>query len=140
MELDELYSRIDSLTKDHKPKFGKMNAHQMICHVTDQLRIALGTKTDVEHGGMDPDEVVRRSLAGEFVPTPKGMGQVEGDGTIPKDFENDREQLKSHLKSLIDWDEEEGLFAHPYLGKLDKKGWMRVTRFHLNHHLKQFGA
>ena len=50
--------RIDKLTIDHQGTFGVMNVNQMICHCTDQLRVALGTKTLGDQGEFDPNEII----------------------------------------------------------------------------------
>lgn len=137
-DLRELLARVENLQSDAQAKFGRMNAHQMMCHVSDQIRVALGQKTDVLTGGMNPKEVIKRSLAGEFVPTPKGMGQVENEGTAPSEFKLDKAHLEQLLQTLYDTDSI--LFPHPYFGDLPKEKWLRITLFHMDHHLKQFGC
>ncbi len=139
-QLNQILSRIDQITIGAEARFGKMNAHQMVCHVSDQIRMALGIKTDVIPGGMDPKEVIEKSLAGEFVPTPKGLGQVEGDGTPPGDFDQDKAELKSLLEVIFNKEDSFKFSPHPYLGPLPKFKWLRVTSFHCDHHLKQFGC
>ena len=139
-QLSQILSRIDKLEVGAQAKFGKMNSHQMVCHVSDQIRVALGIKTDVVSGGMEPKEVIEKSLAGEFVPTPKGLGQVEGDGTKPLDFEEDKSVLKDLLSDIFNRKESFPFSPHPYLGPLPKFKWLRVTSFHCDHHLKQFGV
>lgn len=82
-QISKFFQRIDKLTLEHKASFGLMTVNQMICHCTDQLRIALGTMTLGDRGQVDPAEIIKLAKSGQPVPTPKGLGQVEGDGTKP---------------------------------------------------------
>ena len=137
---DEFLFRIDQLTVDHKPSFGKMNVHQMVCHCTDFFRMAKGTKKAKEYGVVNPDTIKSLAKAGKPTPTPKGFGQVEGDGTKPTDFEKDRRVLKDCLlefsKLPIDFD-----FApHPYFGEMKYSAWTSLAAYHMNHHLEQFNV
>ncbi|MFN0203016.1 MAG: hypothetical protein ACKVTZ_15940, partial [Bacteroidia bacterium] len=44
-DVQAVLARLDKLNADSPRQWGKMDAHQMLCHVTDQLRCALGEKT-----------------------------------------------------------------------------------------------
>ncbi len=141
VQLEEFLKRIGQLTPEHRPVFGKMNVHQMVCHCTDQLRLALGTiKADDDYTPIDPNMVKNLALTKRPVPTPKGLGQVEGDGTLPTTFENDKVLLKSHLLEFLNLPEDFDYAPHPYFGKSDRKRWMVITVYHLDHHLSQFDA
>ena len=39
---DAIHARVDGLDVEQAPRWGKMDARQMVCHVSDQLRVALG--------------------------------------------------------------------------------------------------
>ena len=39
---DAIHARVDGLDAEQAPHWGKMHTHQMVCHVSDQLRVALG--------------------------------------------------------------------------------------------------
>ena len=86
------------------------------------------------------EKFIKRYKAGKPTPTPKGFGQVEGDGTKPTDFEKDRGILKDSLlefsKLPIDFD-----FApHPYFGEMKYSAWTSLAAYHMNHHLEQFNV
>jgi len=134
------FQRIDKLTNEHKASFGVMTANQMICHCTDQLRIALGTKTLGDQGAVDPLEIINLAKTGRPVSTPKGLGQVEGDGTTPTDLENDKQILKKHITDFSKLPDDFDYPLHPYFGKIDKTRWTILVVYHLNHHLGQFNA
>lgn len=139
-DIKVFFERIDRLTLDHKPLFGKMNVSQMICHCADQIRMALGSKIPLEYGNVDVKEIMALAKAGKSVPAPKGLGQVEGEGTPPTDFENDKKLLKETVLEFANWKEEEPMADHAYFGPADKTRWTKMVIYHLDHHLKQFGV
>lgn len=138
-QVQQIFQRIDNLKAEQKALFGKMNAHQMICHCADQLRLAIGTKTSIEYDREFANEVIALAKAGKPVPTPKGLGQVEGDGTKPTDFENDKKILKEHILTFQNLPMN-GYAPHPYFGRIDKNRWDGLVAYHLNHHLRQFNV
>lgn len=139
-EIQIYFHRIDKLQLNAKPSFGKMNVNQMICHCTDQIRLALKTIGAEEYGRLKPKEVMALSNTGKTVPVAKGLGQVEGGGTSPTNFENDIVLLKQHILEFSVLNNDFVYGAHPYFGNLNKEKWIRITRYHLNHHLTQFNV
>lgn len=133
------YQRIDSLSPEQKAHFGKMNVSQMVCHCTDQLRLALGTLKPQEYGKLTPKEIFAFYNAGKTVPTPKGMDQIAGEGTRPTTFVADIKTLKQHIAEFSKLDDNFEFGEHPYFGMLNKEKWSSLTVYHLDHHLKQFG-
>lgn len=134
----QFFKRIDSLTSDQKPSFGKMNVNQMICHCTDFFRMANGSKIAEEYGQANPDEIISLAKSGKTAPAPKGFGQVEGGGTVPTDLENDKRILKEHILEFSKLPEDYDFALHPYFGRIDSKRWRDLAIYHLNHHLGQF--
>jgi hypothetical protein len=139
-QIDALLQRIDQLSIDHKGSFGVMTVNQMVCHCTDQLRVALGTKTIGDQGVFDVSEIIALAKTGRPVPTPKGLGQAEGDGTTPTNLESDKEVLKRHLLDFSKLPDDFQYAPHPYFGKIDKNRWTHLVIYHLNHHLAQFNV
>ncbi|HMB63798.1 MAG TPA: hypothetical protein VKN36_12040, partial [Eudoraea sp.] len=88
-QITRFFKRIDQLTPEQQPLFGKMNVNQMVCHCTDQIRLALGTLLADEYGAVDPAEIISLARSNKTVPTAKGLGQVEGGGTPPTVLDND---------------------------------------------------
>lgn len=140
-QLEHFFRRIDQLTINHNPLFGKMNVNQMVCHCTDQLRLPIGTiSASEDYVKIAPEKIMTLAKAKKQVPAPKGLGQVEGGGTTPTTLENDKQQLKEHILSFLQLPNDFDFAPHPYFGKIDKNGWMKVTIYHLNHHLGQFNV
>jgi len=137
-EIKNYFDRIDKLKANAKPKFGKMNVNQMICHCTDQIRLALNTIHAQEYGALTPKVVMQLAAKGKTVPVAKGLGQVEGGGTQPTNLKNDITLLKQHLLEFFELEKDFNFGAHPYFGQLNKEQWIRITSYHLNHHLTQF--
>jgi hypothetical protein len=139
-DIENYFDRIDKLKANTKPKFGKMNVNQMVCHCTDQIRLALNTIKAEEYGGLTSKEVMLLANKGKTVPVAKGLGQVEGGGTQPTNLENDIVLLKQHILEFFELEKDFNFGAHPYFGKLNKEKWTRITNYHLNHHLSQFNV
>ena len=134
------FSRIDKLVPEQKALFGQMDVNQMICHCTDLFRLAIGEKKSEEYGKVNPAEIVVIARSGKTAPAPKGFDQVKGEGTKPVNFEQDKLILKKYI-TLVSELPEDFIFAeHPYFGKINRKRWESLMDYHLNHHLKQFGA
>ena len=136
----QFIKRIDSLTSNQKPSFGKMNVNQMICHCADFFRMAKGLKIAEEYGQVNPDEIISLAKSGKTAPAPKGFGQVEGDGTLPTDLENDKRILKEHVLEFSKLSEDYNFAPHPYFGEIDSKHWRGLAIYHLDHHLGQFNV
>lgn len=139
-QIKQFFDRIDRLTRSQKPLFGKMNANQMICHCADFFRMAKGTKMALEYNTANSDEIIALAKSRKTVPTPKGFGQIEGQGTQPTNFDNDKEVLKNFISEFANFDEAFEFAEHPYFGKMTRKEWDNLAAYHLNHHLKQFNV
>ena len=70
--------------------------------------------------------------------TPKGFGQVEGDGTKPTDFKKDKKVLKEHIVAFSKLPDDYDYAPHPFFGQVGSKRWIQLVMHHLNHHFKQF--
>lgn len=143
---EEIINRINQLTSENQAAWGKMNVNQMVCHVTDQLRISLGEKET----GSGKAPFLGRTLIKflvlnvisipKNVPTSPKVDQVDGDGTPPTDFEADRKTLLAYIEKFVSQPEDFAWTPHFKFGALNKKEWAILAHKHLHHHLKQFGA
>ncbi len=139
-EIENFLERIDKLQPGLQPRFGKMNVHQMICHCTDQLRLAMGRKKAIQDGRVNPLKILFLAKSGKTVPTPKDLDQVEGEGTKPVAFESDKLQLKEYILEFSKLPVDFEYAMHPYFGKISSQRWMGLVAYHLDHHLSQFGV
>ena len=139
-QVTAFHDRIDRLDPDMPPRFGKMNAGQMLCHCADFFRVAKGQRSVFVARPIAAQELIRMARAGEPIPTAIGMDQVRGDGTPPTNFARDRQTLKDLISEFAGLPADFTFAAHPYMGEMQRKGWNEMASFHLDHHLKQFNV
>jgi hypothetical protein len=140
---EEILRRIGALTAADQRRWGKMTVHQMVCHLCDSYRLALGEKSASPATGF-----LQRTAMKWFalwvplhwpknVPTRPEMEQGDG-GTVPTDFERDHADLLAIVRQFCD-PGPGGSVAHPFFGLMTRKEWMRWGYLHADHHLRQFG-
>ena len=133
-------NRIDSLTPNHKAKYGKMNVHQMVCHCTDFYRMASEELTLTETPKLSKEEVLILAKERKTVPAPKDINQVAGKGTKPNNFQNDIRLLKEKMTLFFNSPKKVEFPPNFYFGLLTRAQWNETSNYHLYHHLRQFNA
>lgn len=142
-----LLARLGRLTPDRPARWGRMTARQMVCHVADPLRIALGELEVPDASNLLTRTVLRwMVLAG--VPAPRGkvktypeIDQVAGGGTPPQEFEADVDALRDLVARFVARAASGGhLVPSPAFGALSPRAYGRLMYLHLDHHLDQFGV
>lgn len=139
----DLVDRLRSLSDDAPRRWGRMTAHQAVCHLADSFKAALGDRPLT----VRPPTLrrrVQRVLAFTLpVPWPKGVPttpevDAEKGGTPPADFETDVAELESLLERFV---ATRGRIEPHYVwGDLSPSEWGRYAYRHVDHHLRQFGA
>jgi len=136
-----LARRLDGLSTTAPPRWGRMDCPQMLAHLSDGVRMALG---ELPVTGRGPGALrlgpIRHAVI-YWLPWPKGAP------TAPEllkrratDCEAERAELKHLLERLAavggarEWPE------HPAFGHLSSKDWGALVHRHVDHHLRQFGA
>jgi hypothetical protein len=142
-DLANVLLRIAGLCSSDRGLWGRMNAHQMVCHLSDSFRLPLGERTaSPVRRPPGPLFVIKWVALRAPFPWPKGtptapeMNQELG-GTRPRDFAADREVLVSAIERFERVSS--GWPPHPFLGPLTTEEWMRWGYLHADHHLRQFG-
>jgi hypothetical protein len=142
-DLQTVVQRISTLTPSDKPVWGRMTVGQMVCHVYDSYRIALGEKP-VSVAPVRVPRPVYKWLALRLpmkwpkgVPTRPEVEQGVG-GTAPAEFAADRAELLSVLARFCDTNSNLSL-SHPIFGEMTSEDWLRWGYLHADHHLRQFG-
>jgi len=137
-------ARLDNLTPESKPLWGRMSVNQMLTHMNDAFKVALGMKPAKDISNVFWNKVLFPVLVNGLAWFPKGSAapieiRQGGQGSNPRDFYTELEFLK---KMMDVFNEREGakLQGHPLFGKLSKKQWRDLMVVHLDHHLKQFGV
>jgi hypothetical protein len=121
VKLPYFLARIDSLTPQHKAKYGKMNVHQMVCHCTDFYRLAFQELLLTDIPLHSAKEVVILAKERKTVPAPKDIDQVAGSGTKPTTFTNDIHLLKEKIIAFYNCPEDVEFLPHFYFGSLTRE-------------------
>jgi hypothetical protein len=140
---DSIIDRISALTSSDQRLWGRMSAPQMVCHLCDSYRVALGEKAVGSATGFLQRTIVKW-IALELpmnwpsgTPTPPEVEQGIG-GTPPDEFKEDRTELISLVNRFCSKDTELKIL-HPFFGRMSRREWLRWGYLHADHHLRQFG-
>lgn len=138
----EIVDRINSLSPDKKPLWGKMTVAQMLAHCLEPLYVALGEKSfkgglmafffgKIAKKQLVKDEPFKRNL-----PTAPSFKVKE-----EKNFSEEKNKLVELVQRFGKNDPEEiAKRPHPFFGKLTAEEWNLLQYKHLDHHLRQFGV
>lgn len=133
-----IIARLRRVTPDRVPGWGTLTAPRMLCHVTDQLRIATGVII-----GRHRDSLMRRTLLKWIVvhssmqaPPGKVKTVPEMLSTVPTKWDAD---LATCERLIHEVGKGRANGRHPAFGPLDGREWGRIAWKHFDHHLRQFG-
>lgn len=142
-DFQSILLRLESLSADDAARWGRMNAHQMVCHLCDAMRVPLGEKVVSDEELRLMQRAVMKWAALYFplkwprgFPTRPEIDQCQLNGARD-DFESDRRTAIALVPRLRDA-EVEGK-RHPFFGPLKRAQWLRWGWLHADHHLRQFG-
>ena len=142
-DVNDIISRINHLTPDTKPLWGKMSATQMLAHCNVSYEMAFENKHPKPNAFMRfilklfvKDKVVSEKPYGHNSPTAPQF--IIND---QRDFETERNRLIGYINKTKDLGEKyfEGKESLSF-GKLTSKEWNNMFAKHLHHHLTQFGV
>ena len=142
----EILRRLTALRHDSVRRWGRMSAHQMVCHLTDGYRILTGERITTPATSSLPRPLMKWIALYAPVKWPAGISTTpELDqnigGTRPVAFEADIAQLVQLLETIAA--DRSGRFAgqlHPIFGAMSTSAWLRWAYLHADHHLRQFGV
>ena len=138
----QMVDRINSLTPDKKPLWGKMTVAQMLAHCLEPLCVALGEKSfkgglmaflfgKIAKKQLVKDEPFKRNL-----PTTPSFKVKE-----EKNFSEEKNKLVELVQKFGKNDPEEiAKRPHPFFGKLNAEEWNTLQYKNLDHHLRQFSV
>jgi hypothetical protein len=141
---EEIVRRLRTLRADSARRWGRMSAHQMICHLSDSFLAVTGQR-DVSPASGPLQRTVIKWIAlyapfdwPQGVPTRPEVDQEAG-GTKPSTFAADVTQLEMLVELITT---RKGCFgpSHPIFGNMSNTDWMRWAYLHMDHHLRQFGC
>jgi hypothetical protein len=140
--VQEIISRIDQLTPQSPPLWGKMNVSQMLCHLQGPLEVPLGRHHLPKSFLMKLlGPMIRKQLLADK-PLAKNSPTANSFRVLTeKDFDKEKQALITTLKDYSNAAQAGRLpSAHPYWGKLSIADWDKMQWKHLDHHLTQFGV
>lgn len=152
MTLDSLFDpdvhqalkhRLTGLRPDSTARWGRMSAHQTVCHLADALRLVLGERPTAFQSNLLLRTVMRFAALTLPMPWPKGTDTApeldqERGGTAPTEFGADKDDLTALIDRFVTLSGR-NMAIHPIFGNLTRGEWGRWGYRHLDHHLTQFG-
>jgi hypothetical protein len=142
---EEIIRRLQSITPSSQRRWGRMSAHQMVCHLSDAYRMFLGEKVVPVVPQRLPAALLKFTALWVPLPWPHGfraapeLDQQIG-GTPPAQFDADMNDLLKTIARFTVQPANTQRRPHPHFGPLSDKEWMRLGYLHPDHHLRQFGA
>jgi thiamine phosphate synthase YjbQ (UPF0047 family) len=149
MELKNLYDpgvkkdiidRINKLTPQTQPQWGKMNVSQMMAHVQMPIGSAVGIyKLPRTFLGKMIGPLVKSGMYSE---KPFKRSSPTDKSFIMTGQEKDFGKEKQNLINLINNFKDESVVndVHPFFGRMTKEQWSKAMYKHIVHHLEQFGV
>jgi len=140
----EIVRRLKTVRPECTRRWGRMSAHQMVCHLSDAFRLVTHQKAASPATGIVQVTLIKWiALYVPFrwpqgVPTRPEMDQ-QVEGTKPGDFDADLADLESLLERITTLQRDYDWPAHPIFGRMSESAWMRWAYLHVDHHLRQFG-
>ena len=140
---EALLARLRALRPDSPRQWGKMNPHQMVCHLTDAFRMAAGERQPAAVDNLLTRSLIRWVALHMPLQWPHGVrtvreaDQVAGCGTPPAEWGRDTSELARRIESF-------GTLRtfppHPIFGPLTLHEWGVWGFRHVDHHFRQFRA
>ena len=141
---NDLIFLMNKLSGDEKANWGKMNAQQMIEHVSaffkvSTQKIQFPLTTPVEHLPKYKEFLLSEKEFRENTKAP-----VLPEEPLPLRYSNMQEALEKLKKSVEEFFEffkkdPDKKTLHPAFGDLNFDEWVQLHHKHITHHLKQFG-
>jgi hypothetical protein len=138
----QLIERIEKLTAETQPNWGKMSVGQMLSHCQGPIDVAFG---DLKLKSNFLLLILGKMIKGKMLKA-KHFGK---NSPTAKDFirtgQYDFEQAKTDLIKKVKVFATEGTTAikvdkHPFFGRMTTEEWDNLQWKHLDHHLYQFGV
>lgn len=142
----EILRRLKTVRPESARRWGRMSAHQMVCHVGDALRMAMGHRPVTPATGLLQQTIVKWIALYAPLRWPTGRIRTcpeidqELGGTRPVDFTADLAQVEALVEAVTALERSFDWPPHPVFGRVSNAGWLRWGYLHLDHHLRQFGA
>ena len=141
----ETVERLRRVRPETPRRWGRMNAPQMVCHLSDSFLSVMGDKAVEAPRGLNLWPLMKPWALYAPFKWPPGVAtrpelDAEFGGTRPVEFAADVAGLLETIDKFTRQPRTFEFRAHPMFGRLSEKDWMRWGYLHTDHHLRQFGA
>src|SRR5262249_30018424 len=133
--LAELIGRLNTIQPTSQRRWGRMTAHQMVCHVGDCCRMATGEKRVAPASSVLHRTVIKWIAL--YAPLQWRPGIVtmpevdqEGGGTQPGEFVDDLSNAGRQLQALTTRRGGAPWPDHPIFGSMSRRAWLRWAYLH----------
>ncbi|HEY2857622.1 MAG TPA: DUF1569 domain-containing protein [Terracidiphilus sp.] len=125
--------------------WGRMNAPQMVCHLSDSFLSVMGEKHVETPRGLNLWPLAKPLALYAPFKWPAGVAtrpelDAEVGGTRPTDFAADMAALLVVIDKFTLVPRPFQFRPHPMFGPMTENQWMRWGYLHTDHHLRQFGT
>ncbi|MEP7272348.1 MAG: DUF1569 domain-containing protein [Acidobacteriota bacterium] len=137
---DKLGARLQGLASGKQAQWGKFTCPQMLAHVADGLRMALG-ELPVNSKNSPLRYWPLKQLIIYWLPFPKGAPTAPE--LLARPAQSIDEELRTIGLLLNKFGDHKGHAhwpAHPAFGQLTEVDWGVLQYKHIEHHLRQFGC
>jgi len=141
----EILRRLRTIRSDSRRRWGRMSAHQAVCHLSDSFLAVTGQRPASPASGPLQRTVIKWLALyaplrwPQGVPTRPEVDQEVG-GTKPASFAADVTQLEMLIELVTTRTNCFDGQTHPIFGPMSRPAWMRWAYLHMDHHLRQFGC
>lgn len=138
---EECLGRIERLSPEAVPGWGRMTPAQMLAHCAEILEVANGKELrNTPFLARLFKGLIRRAVVGDKPFPRNARTHPQYRQTADRDFEAERQRLLAALDAFRNAGEDERRRPHPLFGEMtdDERGWSMYK--HLDHHLGQFGV
>ncbi len=133
--------RLERLTPDRQPEWGRMTPHEMICHLALAVRESL-----IPDPTRKPHSLMARAplnwLVIYVLPWPKGKAQSPPEflDFRPRDWDTDVDELRQLIEQFAARSPNDEWPVSLGFGRISGRAWGVMHHKHINHHLRQFGV
>jgi hypothetical protein len=140
----DLLDRLARLRPDSPPRWGRMTAPQMVCHLRDAFLMGTAAKPVSHVATLYRRTVVKWLALYGPLRWPAGLAtRPEIDqtiaGTRPGEFTSDVAALAALIVRVTSEPDFFRERRHPIFGPLSDASWRRWAYLHVDHHLRQYG-
>ncbi len=139
---DAFIARINLLTKDSQPLWGKMTVGQMLSHCQAPIDVAFGDLQLRSNfimrlmGKLFKNKILNSAEFKKNSPTAPDFIRKDA-----YDFESTKSELIRKFRQFAELGHQSiKSNKHPFFGVMTYEEWDKLHSMHLDHHLKQFGV